>query len=137
MKYMLDTNICIYIIRQRPEHVLRRFKHLRPGDVCISSVTMAELRYGVEKSQHQKKNRSALDEFVSSLEIMPFDAEASSHYGRIRASLEKKGTPIGPLDMMIAAHAQSLSSILVTNNRKEFERILHLKIEDWVHVLPE
>jgi len=132
MKYMLDTNICIYIIRKQPENVLKKFKHLKLGDVCLSSVTMAELQYGVEKSQHQKKNSTALEEFAVPLEIMPFDEEVSFYYGRIRAGLEKKGRLIGALDTMIAAHALCLGSILVTNNQKEFKRVPNLKIEDWV-----
>lgn len=132
MKYMLDTNICIYIIRKQPENVLRRFEHLKLGEVCLSSVTMAELQYGAEKSQHQKKNRAALQEFTAPLEIMPFDEAVSSYYGRIRAFLEKKGTLIGALDMMIAAHALCLGSVLVTNNKREFQRVPDLKVEDWV-----
>jgi tRNA(fMet)-specific endonuclease VapC len=133
MKYMLDTNMCIYIIKKHPANVLKKFTVLDVGDVCISSITLAELMYGVHKSHHPQKNKAALEEFTSPLEIVSFDEETASHYGHIRASLEKKGIPIGPLDMMIAAHAQCLGSILVTNNKKEFSRIPHLKIEDWVH----
>lgn len=131
MKYMLDTNMCIYIIKQHPEQVLKKFITLPIGDVCISSITLAELMYGVHKSQHQKKNKTALTEFLSPLDIMPFDEEVTDHYGRIRTYLENKGTPIGPLDMMIAAHAQCLDSILVTNNTKEFIRVPNLNVEDW------
>jgi len=134
MKYMLDTNMCIYIIKKRPENVLKRFKTLDIGDVYISSITLAELMYGVHKSLHQQKNKAALEEFVSPLEIMSFDDDAAIHYGKIRAYLEKQGTPIGSLDTMIAAHAQSLNLILVTNNKKEFSRVPHLKIEDWAQV---
>lgn len=133
MKYMLDTNICIYIIKKHPENVLKKLIRLDLGDVCISSITLAEMEYGVHKSHHQQKNKIALSEFISPLEIMPFEENAASHYGHIRAYLEKKGTPIGSLDLMIAAHAQCLNSILVTNNTKEFSRIPKLKIEDWVH----
>lgn len=133
MKYMLDTNMCIYIIKRHPENVLRKFTTLDVNDVCISSITLAELMYGVQKSHHQKKNEAALEEFTSPLEIIPFGEEAADQYGHIRAYLEKKGTPIGSLDMMIAAHAQCMGSILVTNNKKEFSRIPKLKIEDWVH----
>jgi tRNA(fMet)-specific endonuclease VapC len=133
MKYMLDTHMCIYIIKRHPANVLKKFTVLDVGDVCISSITLAELMYGVQKSHHQQKNKTALEEFTSPLEVMPFDEEAAAHYGHIRASLEKKGLPIGSLDMMIAAHAQCLGSILVTNNKKEFSRVPHLKIEDWVH----
>jgi tRNA(fMet)-specific endonuclease VapC len=133
MKYMLDTNICIYIIKQHPDEVIHKFKDLKVGDLCISSVTLAELAYGVEKSRYREKNKSALEEFTLPLEIMTFDDQAALHYGHIRASLEKKGTPIGPLDLMIAAHARSLDAILVTNNKKEFTRVTKLKVEDWVH----
>lgn len=133
MKYMLDTNMCIYIIKKNPTTVLKKFITLDVGDVCISSVTLAELMYGVQKSHHQQKNKAALEEFTSPLEVIPFDEETASHYGHIRAYLEKKGIPMGALDMMIAAHAQCLGSILVTNNKKEFFRVPHLKIEDWVH----
>lgn len=131
MKYMLDTNICIYIIKQHPDKVLKKFMALSVGDVCISAVTLAELMYGVHKSQHQKKNKTALSEFLSPLDIMPFNEEVTDHYGRIRSYLENKGIPIGPLDMMIAAHAQCLGATLVTNNKKEFIRVPDLNIEDW------
>lgn len=133
MIYILDTNICIYIIKKQPEKVLKKFKSFAIGDICISSVTLAELMYGVEKSQRQQKNKDALEEFTLPLEILAFDSDAASNYGHIRAFLERKGTPIGPLDLMIAAHAQALNAILVTNNKKEFERIPELRIEDWVH----
>lgn len=132
MKYMLDTNMCIYIIKKHPENVLKKFTQFEVGDICISSVTLAELMFGVQKSHHQQKNKAALEEFTSPLEILPFDEEAAAHYGYVRAYLEKKGTPIGSLDTMIAAHAQSLRFTLVTNNKKEFSRIPNLKIEDWV-----
>ncbi|MDR3491280.1 MAG: type II toxin-antitoxin system VapC family toxin [Gammaproteobacteria bacterium] len=134
MKYMLDTNMCIYIIKKNPVNVLKKFKTLHVGDIHISSITLAELMYGVYKSLHQQKNKAALEEFVSPLEIMPFEDGAASHYGKIRAYLESKGTPIGSLDTMIAAHAQYLNLTLVTNNKKEFSRVPHLKIEDWVHI---
>jgi tRNA(fMet)-specific endonuclease VapC len=130
---MLDTNICIYIIKKRPESVLKKFKTLHLGDICISSVTFAELMYGVAKSEHFQKNKIALEEFVLPLEVIPFDKEAATHYGFLRMNLEKKGRTIGPMDLMIAAHAQSTHSILVTNNEKEFARIPELKVENWVH----
>lgn len=133
MKYMLDTNICIYIIKKHPDTVLKKLVSLELGDICISSITLAELQYGVQNSHHQQKNKIALNEFISPFVIMPFEENAASHYGYIRTYLEKKGTPIGPLDQMIAGHAQSLNSILVTNNTKEFSRVPKLKIEDWVH----
>lgn len=130
---MLDTNICIYIIKKQPLNVLKKFSSLEIGDIGISSITLAELIYGVEKSQQQQKNRAALEEFILPLDVMAFDDDAASYYGKLRSNLEKKGTPIGALDLMIAAHSQSLGAILVTNNRKEFMRVPKLTIEDWVH----
>lgn len=133
MKYMLDTNICIYIIKKHPPNVLHKFKSLHLGDIYMSSVTLAELMCEVEKSQHHQKNKTALEEFTLPLEIMQFNEEAAKYYGNIRAQLEKKGVVIGPYDLMIAAHALALNSILVTSNVKEFSRIPKLKIEDWAH----
>lgn len=132
MKYILDTNICIYLIKKQPASVLKKFKTLQAGDVGISSVTAAELWYGVFKSHSQQKNRIALNEFMLPLEVQPFDEFAAEQYGEIRAHLEKKGKPIGSLDFMIAAHALSLKATLVTNNQKEFMRISGLKVENWV-----
>lgn len=134
MKYLLDTNICIYIIKKQPENVLKKFKLFYPGDICISSVTFSELMYGVEKSQHYQKNKMALEEFTLPLDILPYEDDAACHYGNISAYLEKKGTPIGPLDLMIAAHARATNLTLVTNNIKEFSRVPKLKIEDWVQI---
>lgn len=131
MIYMLDTNICIYIIKKKPERVLNRFSSFDICDICISSVTFSELVYGVEKSQYHQKNREALEEFVLPLSILPFDDNSAYHYGFIRAYLEKNGTPIGSLDTMIAANARSANAILVTNNTREFSRVPELKIEDW------
>ena len=131
MKYMLDTNICIYLIRQKPEKSLRHFKAHSVGDVGISSITLAELRYGVEKSQQVQKNREALDEFILPLEIADFDEEAASAYGTIRTALAKAGTPAGSMDMLIGAHALSLRVTLVTNNMSEFKQIKNLKVVDW------
>jgi tRNA(fMet)-specific endonuclease VapC len=132
MKLMLDTNICIYIIKQQPAAVLKRFLDYQIGDICISSITLAELRYGVAKSTHQEKNAKALDEFIVPLEIVSFDEAAAHVYGEIRAALEKAGTPIGAMDMLIAAHALSLGISLVTNNSREFARIPALTSIDWV-----
>ena len=132
MKLMLDTNICIAIIKQKPKDILQKFSAYQVGDICISSVTLGELRYGVAKSQYQDKNQVALDEFILALEVVDFDEPASLYYGTLRAMLEKQGTPIGPLDMMIAAHALSLDVSLVTNNTKEFNRVLGLKLLDWI-----
>ena len=133
MKLMLDTNTCIAIIKRKPAHVLDQFTAYQVGDIGISAVTLAELQFGVAKSQHQAKNQAALNEFVLALEIASFDETASAYYGKLRASLEKAGTPIGSLDTMIGAHALSLGVILVTNNTKEFNRISNLKVIDWIN----
>ncbi len=131
MKLMLDTNICIYIIKQQPAAVLKRFLEYQLGEICISSITLAELRFGVAKSAYRDKNAGALDEFIIPLEVIPFDEEAALVYGDIRAALEKAGTPIGSMDMLIAAHAVSLNVTLVTNNTREFERVSGLTVVDW------
>ena len=131
MRYMLDTNICIYAIKHKPEIVLQRLQAVAPEDVCISSVTYAELVHGVEKSAVVEKNRLALSMLLANIEILDFDVKAADCYGKIRADLEKKGMPIGPLDMMIAGHAQSCGCIVVTNNVKEFSRIENLRIDNW------
>ncbi len=133
MKLMLDTNICIYIIKQQPVAVLKRFLEYQIGDIGISSITLSELRYGVAKSTHQEKNAKALDEFITPLEVVSFDEEAAHVYGEIRATLEKAGTPIGAMDMLIAAHAFSLGIPLVTNNTREFARITSLNVVDWIN----
>ena len=132
MRYMLDTNICIYVIKHKPETVFQKLQNTNPEDVCISSVTYAELVHGVEKSAAVEKNRLALSMLLANMEILDFDVDAADCYGKIRAVLEKKGTPIGPLDMMITAHAQSLGYTVVTNNVKEFSRVSALQIENWV-----
>ena len=132
MKVMLDTNTCIAIIKRKPVQVLRRFGAYKVGEIGISWVTLAELEFGVAKSQHVEKNQAALDEFVLPLETAIFDREVARVYGRLRATLEKKGTLIGSLDMMIGAHALSLGVTLVTNNTKEFSRIKGLTIVDWL-----
>lgn len=132
MEYLLDTNICIYIIKKRPTEVLDKFKTLSLGSVGISSITLAELQYGIVKSTNPKKNQEALDKFLTPLEILDFDYYATIEYGQVRSALEKKGSPIGPLDTLIASHAKSLGLTLVTNNVKEFSRIAGLKFENWV-----
>lgn len=131
MKYMLDTNMCIYLIKQQPREVIDKFQEILPGEITISAVTVAEMMVGVEKSQYKEKNKSALEAFLAPLEIVAFDLMAAQHYGVIRAVLEKLGTPIGAYDLMIAAHARSLDLILVTNNEREFQRVPDLKIENW------
>lgn len=130
MRYMLDTNICIYIIKHKPESVYRRLMKIRPEDVCISSITYSELSYGVEKSEQKDRNRLALTLMLSNIEILEFDTAAAEEYGNIRARLEKTGTPIGSLDMLIAAHAKASGCTLVTNNLKEFSRVEGLKAEN-------
>ena len=135
MKYMLDTNICIYCIKKKPPEVINKFLQYDPEDICISSITYGELMHGVEKSQAVEKNRLALALFLSPIQILPFDAEASEAYGKIRADLERKGTPIGPMDMLIAGHAQAENLVLVTNNTREFIRVSNLRVEDWTKTL--
>jgi len=131
MEYLLDTNICIYIIKKKPEIVLKKFKGFPLGSIGISTITLAELQYGIRKSLNPEKNLSALNQFIIPLAIIDFDYNATIEYGLIRAELEKKGTPIGPLDTLIGSHAKSAGLILVTNNEKEFKRIENLKIENW------
>lgn len=128
---MLDTNTYIYIIKKRPEQVLRRLKKARVSDIGISSITLSELEYGAAKSSRPDQNRIALVEFLAPLEILPYDDMAAQEYGKIRASLERQGTPIGSMDMLIAAHALAVNCTLVTNNEREFSRVPSLKIENW------
>jgi tRNA(fMet)-specific endonuclease VapC len=130
-RFLLDTNICIYIINQRPQAVFDRFVGLRMGDVAISSITGAELMFGIEKSGSMR-NRDALEKFLAPLEILPFDEAAMRAYGGLRASLARHGTPIGALDPLIGAHALSLGLTLVSNNLREFERVPGLRLENWV-----
>ena len=132
MKLMLDTNTCIAIIKRKLPQVLKRFNEYTVGDICISWVTLAELEFGVAKSQQQDKNQAALDEFILPLEIANFDYGVARVYGRVRAALEKKGMPIGALDTIIGAHALSLGVTLVTNNTREFSRIKGLTVVDWL-----
>jgi len=132
MKYMLDTNTCIYIIKRKPLNVIERFRQLEISQVGISSITLSELLYGVSKSSKPEQNQMALAQFIAPLEILSYGDEAAQYYGPLRAHLEKQGTPIGSLDMLIAAHTLSIDCILVTNNEKEFNRIPKLKIDNWV-----
>lgn len=132
ISYILDTNICIYIIKQKPEKVINRFRQLPISSLAISSITLSELEYGVMKSLQPDQNQLALSQFVAPLEILPYGDEAAQYYGKLRAYLEKQGTPIGSLDMLIAAHALSLKCTLVTNNEKEFTRVPDLHIENWI-----
>lgn len=132
MKYMLDTNICIYLIKRKPYHVLEKFRAHTVGDIGLSSITVAELQYGVAKSQQPQQNQTALDFFLAPLEIVHFDNEAARQFGQIRAELGQLGTPIGAYDLLIAGHARSLDVTLVTNNIREFARVPELRIENWV-----
>ncbi|MCZ6801175.1 MAG: type II toxin-antitoxin system VapC family toxin [Nitrospirae bacterium] len=132
MKVMLDTNICIYIIKRQPPAVLDRFTGFAVGDVGISVITLAELEYGAGKSRDEKKNRHALKQFITPLEVARFDHAAAIVYGTIRAELERKGRLIGSMDLLIAAHARSLGVPLVTNKESEFKRVQGLRIENWV-----
>lgn len=133
MKYMLDTNICIYIIKKKPRQVLQHFNACPIGEIGLSSISVAELNFGVRKSQYADKNQLALEQFLIPLTIATFDPQAAVAYGKARAALESQGTPIGPLDTLIAAHALSLDTTLVTNNVREFSRIPDLKIANWAN----
>ena len=128
---MLDTNIVIYVIKRRPIEILEIF-NAHAGQMCISSITLAELLHGVEKSSMVTKNLRKVEDFVSRLEVLPYENTAASHYGDIRADLEKKGTVIGVNDLHIAAHARSEGQILVSNNVREFERVEGLRLENWI-----
>ena len=132
MTYMLDTNICIYIMKNKPAQVLQRFRSEIDNGICISSITLAELEYGMQHSSNPIRNEQALLHFLIPIEILPFDAAAASEYGALRAYLQGLGTPIGPLDMLIAAHARSEHMTLVTNNVREFIRVPELVVENWI-----
>jgi tRNA(fMet)-specific endonuclease VapC len=132
MRYLLDPNICIYVIRRHPPQVLARFQRCAIGDIGLLTVTLAELQYGVAKSVSPARNQQALDAFTLPLEVIPFEAAAAAAYGPIRAALERQGIPIGAMDLLIAAHALSLGITLVTNNSREFRRVEGLQMETWV-----
>ena len=131
LTHLLDTNICIHIIRQRSPQVLKRLQRMALGSVGVSTITVSELELGVVKSAGPDRNRAALQQFLLPLEICNYDSEAAACYGSLRAALEKRGTPIGPLDTLIAAHALGLKVTLVTNNLAEFRRVPKLDLEDW------
>lgn len=132
MKFLLDTNICIYIIKRKPLEVLQKFNTYQVGEIGLSAITVAELEFGVQKSQFPSKNQQALTQFLLPLQIVDFDHAAAVIYGNVRAMLAKGGTPIGSLDTLIAAHALSLQVTLITNNVKEFSRVPSLKLDNWV-----
>jgi tRNA(fMet)-specific endonuclease VapC len=132
MAYLLDTNICIYLIKKRPMEVLERFREHPVHEVAISVITRFELQYGVEKSQSPQRTQKALDKFLRPMSVLNLDCHAAAHAAAIRAQLEQKGTPIGPYDLLIAGQALSLGRILVTNNIREFERIPNLRVANWI-----
>ncbi len=131
MKYLLDTNICVFVIRQKSPHLLTRFPQFMPNDLGISTVTLAELRYGADRSNNPAKNHSLINGLLVALDVASFDARAADVYGVVRADLESRGCMIGSLDMMIAAHALCLGVPVVTNNIGEFSRVPGLSVEDW------
>jgi tRNA(fMet)-specific endonuclease VapC len=132
MRFLLDTNICIYIIKRKPVEVFEKFQTLKLSDIGISSITIAELEYGAYKSQRQSQNRAALHQFLMPLEILPFDQSATQTYGQIRAELERQGIVVGAMDLLIASQAISQSLVLVTNNVRELSRIPGLILENWL-----
>jgi tRNA(fMet)-specific endonuclease VapC len=134
IRYMLDTNICIRIIKDRPDPLCRKLSRLAVGDVAISSIVSAELWYGVASSEKKRQNEAALKDFLDYVEVIGWPSEAGPVYGRIRAELRKRGRPIGAMDLLIAAHAVHLGAVLVTENTKEFERVPDLKIENWTNL---
>lgn len=131
MRYMLDTNICIYLSKHRPASVVKRFSELELGQVCISSIVYAELRFGCEGSVQRKASLDTLTALLGPVDICDFNAAAAESFGRVRQNLKARGQPIGPLDTLIAAHALSLGCVLVTNNCAEFERVEGLAVENW------
>jgi len=132
MKYLIDTNICIYLMNHHPPEVLARFRNMGVGEIALSSITVSELYYGAWKSKAIQQNIRRIEEFVYPFDVLAYDEDAAKEYGKIRSSLEEQGQVIGPLDMLIAAHALSRNLILITNNTKEFERVKSLQIENWV-----
>ncbi|MDR2856775.1 MAG: tRNA(fMet)-specific endonuclease VapC [Novosphingobium sp.] len=129
--YMLDTNICIYVMKHHPPELRDRFNTLA-DQLCISSITLGELHYGVEKSALRDRNLTALEHFVARLDVLPFADKAAAHYGQVRAELERAGTPCGPHDMQIGGHARSEGLIIVTNNMREFARMPGVRSENWL-----
>ena len=128
---MLDTNICIYTIRRKPPRVIERIQQARVSELSISAITLSELEFGASKSSKPERNKMALAHFLAPVEVLSFDDMAARDYGQIRAYLERQGTPIGPLDLLIAAHALSTGCTLVTNNESEFSRVPGLTVENW------
>jgi tRNA(fMet)-specific endonuclease VapC len=131
VSWLLDTNICIYLIKKKPAVTLRRLRAVNVADVAVSSITVAELQYGVAKSARPEQNALALAELLAPLAVLPFDDAAATAYGLVRAELERAGTPIGGMDILIAAHAVALGRTIVTNNTREFRRVAGLRVENW------
>jgi tRNA(fMet)-specific endonuclease VapC len=131
LTYMLDTNICIYVMKNYPLNLQEKFNSLAE-QLCISSITLGELHYGAEKSARRIDNLTAIGHFVARLDVLPFEAKAAAHYGQVRAELERAGTPCGPHDMQIGGHARSEGLIVVTNNIREFSRMPGIRAESWV-----
>jgi tRNA(fMet)-specific endonuclease VapC len=131
LTYMLDTNICIYVIKNYPQDLREKFNSLAE-QLCISSITLGELHYGAEKSARRVDNLAAIEHFVARLDVLPFVAKAAAHYGQVRAELERAATPCGPHDMQIGGHARSEGLIVVTNNMREFGRMPGVRAENWV-----
>jgi tRNA(fMet)-specific endonuclease VapC len=132
MRYLLDTNICVYLIKKRPSEVIERFRQHSPQDVAISTITLFELQYGIEKSRYRQRSEDALAKFLLPLNLINLDRSSAIEAATIRAQLEKEGTPIGPYDLLIAGLARSQGMTLVTSNTKEFERVVGLHVENWV-----
>lgn len=130
LKYMLDTNICIFTVKNRPQQVREAFNR-HHGQLCMSSISLMELIYGAERSAMPERNLSVIEGFSARLEVLNYDQAAATHTGQLRAELAGSGTPIGPYDQLIAGHARSQGLILVTNNRREFDRVPGLRVEDW------
>ncbi|MBI3706196.1 MAG: tRNA(fMet)-specific endonuclease VapC [Proteobacteria bacterium] len=130
LQYMLDTNICIYVIKDYPPKLRQRFNRLAE-QLCISTITLAELHYGAEKSARRLENLQAIEHFVARLDVLPFSPQAAAHCGQMRAELEHAGTPAGPHDMLIAAHARAEGLIVVTNNARAFKRMPGIRAENW------
>ena len=129
---LLDTNTCIYFLNRRSEKIIRRFKQLSPSQIRLPSITVAELYYGAEKSKSKSKNRQRVKQFASTFDIIPFDEKACIAYVKVRCKLEKAGTPVGPMDLLIASIGLAHNFVVVTNNEKEFKRISGLKVENWL-----
>ena len=132
MIYLLDTNTCIYFLNRTSERTVSQFKRFSPLVIKLSTITVAELFYGAEKSKAKKKNWEIIEKFISTFEIIPFDEKCTKIYPKIRASLEKSGTPIGPMDLLIASISLANNFVLVTNNVKEFKRVKGLTLENWL-----